>query len=62
VTACPGHFVCDHCKGSFIRSRSDEEMQSEERSVFGKNVPESDRAIVCDDCYQRFMAWYRQQS
>jgi hypothetical protein len=62
VTECTGHFVCEHCKRAFIRSRSDEEMEAEERSVFGKNAPEDDRVIVCDDCYTLLMSRYRRLS
>ena len=45
-------FVCALCGGTFNKGRPDEEAIAEMEEIFGP-VPESERAIICDDCYQK---------
>jgi hypothetical protein len=51
-------FTCAICKGDFTTERSLEEVLAETREVFGSVPAEADRAAVCDDCYDQFMAWF----
>jgi DNA-directed RNA polymerase subunit RPC12/RpoP len=47
-------YTCDECGGTFKRDWSDEEALEESRILFG-DIPEEERAIVCDMCYKRIM-------
>lgn len=48
-----GTFVCAVCKGefSFDPSWSEEDALAEMHEKFG-DVPESDRRVICDDCFK----------
>jgi Fe2+ or Zn2+ uptake regulation protein len=49
-----GHYCCDACNGVFKMGWSEEEAAAEAE----ENFPElrvEDRAIVCDDCFNRMM-------
>lgn len=56
-------FVCNHCRGTF--PVQDDEEWNEEKALaeaeknFGKEIPLEERAILCDDCYEEFMSWYK---
>lgn len=43
-------FVCDACHGEFPQAWTDEEALAESETLFGK-MSESERAVVCDDCF-----------
>lgn len=51
-------FTCSKCGGTFEKGWSDEEALAEKNSVFGGHAVE-DCKLICDDCYQRFMLWFR---
>ena len=54
-------YICEHCGGSFVKTRSDEEAIAEARAIRpGDHIerPE-DRATICDACYREFEAWAR---
>lgn len=48
-------YTCEHCGGTFVSPRPDEEALEEVRGVFGR-VEKVDCVIVCDDCYNKLMA------
>lgn len=48
----PDQFRCDLCKGVFKKDWTDEEAKAEMLDKFG-DVPEKERAVVCDDCFER---------
>jgi hypothetical protein len=60
-------FQCAQCGGTFESPRADEDAQAEAAETFGVrgDAPPEDTpngegmAIVCDDCYQAFMKWWR---
>jgi len=62
-------YTCAHCGGTFDTDRPDEEAQQEALDNFGVrgDAPAHETpggegmAVICDDCYQEFMAWFRQQ-
>lgn len=43
-------YKCELCKGVFKKGWSDKEMLVEMERDF-PNLPEEERAVVCDDCY-----------
>lgn len=45
-------YTCEHCKGTFLKSRSDEEARAE---TVANGFPLDDLVIVCDDCYRLVM-------
>ena len=45
-------FTCAMCGGTFTKARPDAEAIAEMERYFG-NVPESQRAAVCDECFQK---------
>lgn len=55
-------YTCENCGGdcgtfeSEDRAWSDADAEAEARALFG-NLPESERTVLCDDCYRRFKAW-----
>jgi hypothetical protein len=53
-------FRCAICGGVFIKGRTDEEALTEMRGNFG-DLPETERGVICDDCYPEFMVWFRKQ-
>ena len=50
-------YKCDMCKGVFKKGWSDEEQTKEMKDNFG-DLPEKERATVCDDCYKNIMSYY----
>lgn len=50
-------YACSMCNDTFISGWSDEDAQAEYQENFGDlDLDHSDTAVVCDDCYNRFMA------
>lgn len=54
-------YQCDHCGGEFEKGWTDEEAEAECKSEFGIGSKDQSCAILCDDCYNRFIAWFRSQ-
>jgi DNA-directed RNA polymerase subunit RPC12/RpoP len=54
-------YVCDHCGREFPRTAEDDEKaQAESVSLWGRGGDAPDMAIVCSECWQKFMAWFRE--
>lgn len=53
-------FECEHCHRTFTKVWTDEQALDDATKVFGE-IEESERAIVCEDCYERIMAWAREE-
>ena len=54
-------FMCDVCKGKFLRARSDDAAMKESADRFGE-LQDEPLAIVCDVCFKemgRFFGWER---
>lgn len=53
-------YTCEGCGGTFTPAPgwSEEDAAKEAEQLFGAPVPEDDRAILCDDCYKQFLAWF----
>lgn len=51
-------YKCDMCKEIFKEGWSKKEALKEMEDNFGK-VLVKERAIICDDCYIKFMKWYQ---
>ena len=49
-------FTCAKCSVVFNKGWSDEEMWEEYGEAMPEVPPDEPTALVCDDCYQRFMA------
>lgn len=45
-------YTCAMCGGTFKTGWSKEEAAAEAEKHYGK-IPEQEKAIVCDDCYQK---------
>jgi len=50
-------FTCAHCERIFRKAWTDDEAKAEAKELFGYEVPESERADLCDDCYAEFTQW-----
>jgi hypothetical protein len=51
-------FTCSRCKGTFEKGWSEEEAAAElARDFAGHRQEDCDE--LCEDCYQRFMRWFR---
>jgi hypothetical protein len=53
-------YQCDACNGIFEKGWTDEEADQECRKNFGE-IPENEKAVICDDCYKEFMEWSGEQ-
>lgn len=54
----PLTYKCDVCGKVYLKGQTDEEARAE----YEQNFPQTqgdEKAVVCDDCYQRLMAWWR---
>ena len=50
-------FTCELCEESFPKTGwSDEEAVVEMKEEFG-DIPEKDRSVLCDDCYEKVMSF-----
>ena len=47
-------FRCGECGQVFVKGWTDEECLEEMKETFG-NIPEEQRAYVCDECYKKLM-------
>jgi hypothetical protein len=55
-------YECAHCGGLFTKSRDGEpEAQAEAIALWGRPGDHPEMALICDDCYQQFMAWYKRR-
>lgn len=45
-------YICAMCKGEFVKGWTDEEAENEGKRFFGE-IPESEKAVVCDDCFNK---------
>ena len=54
-------FVCQGCHENIEATPEDDaDAEAEWQSVPGwENVPEDERALVCDDCWHKIAAWAR---
>lgn len=52
-------FRCELCKGTYEKAWSDEEAKKEAKDLWSKDPERVDMAIVCDDCYKKFIQWYK---
>jgi DNA-directed RNA polymerase subunit RPC12/RpoP len=52
-------YVCANCGGQFTAPPGDEEKaQAESLAMWGKRGDARGMAVVCEDCWQKIMAWY----
>lgn len=55
-------FTCAHCGGTFPKAWTDEEAQAEADNQWADELGAGmDMAVICDDCYQRFMGWAKNE-
>ena len=45
-------YKCASCGGIFEKGWSDEEAEKEQKEIWG-NIPESEKVVICDDCFNR---------
>lgn len=50
-------FTCEHCKATFPKAWSDDEAEAEARQNWGGDLPLEEKAVVCEDCYRKFIGW-----
>ena len=49
-------FTCDECGGTFTKAWTDTEAEQEYSATFARaQAAGIERAIVCDDCYNRIV-------
>ena len=51
-------YTCEACKETFEKGWTDEEAQAEAEELWSKEALK-DKAIICDDCYNEFLKWYK---
>lgn len=51
-----GTYVCELCGGTFDKTISDEEALEEMVEVFGEASLDQEQAMLCDPCYNLFLA------
>ena len=50
-------FTCARCGGIFNKGWSDAEAKAKYRANMPEVPPDEPTDLLCDPCYQRFMAW-----
>jgi hypothetical protein len=50
-------FTCANCGGVFAKRWSDAEAIAEYRANMPEVPPDEPTELICEDCYERFMAW-----
>ena len=50
-------FTCGRCGGTFEKVRSDEEAIAAARSLWTPETMTHPQVVICDDCFQEFIAW-----
>jgi hypothetical protein len=50
-------YTCASCGGVFANCWSDAEAIAEYHANMGEAPPDEPTDLICDDCYQRFIAW-----
>lgn len=50
-------YTCERCGRTFEKVRSDEEALAEAESLWTPETMTDPQAVICDDCFQEFMAW-----
>lgn len=54
------YFTCDKCGATYESAWTDADARAEQLDAFGPDMPgEEEPAVLCDACYQAFMAWFR---
>lgn len=48
-------FKCVQCNGTFEKAWTDEEAMAEAEENFGE-IPDDQREVVCDDCFEKMTA------
>lgn len=55
----PGdEYTCARCHGRFRTLTSEADATAEAEQVFGVPIPPGEREVLCDPCWQEFMAWF----
>ena len=44
-------YTCGLCRSTFKKALDDDDVEKEAKEMWG-DLPESERAIVCDDCWK----------
>ncbi len=52
-------YACAHCGETYKKGWSEKEATAEAKANWG-DLPDDDKAVVCDDCFKKFMAWHDQ--
>jgi len=52
-------FTCARCGETHEKVRSDEEAMAEAEALWTAETMAHPQAVICDDCFQEFMAWAR---
>ncbi len=58
MTADDQWYVCYMCGGTFEKENSDVESLVEMVDRFGNDALLAELVLTCDDCDQKFMAWW----
>lgn len=53
----PGQYQCAKCKGTFAKTRPDDEALAEAVSKFGEGLIDGKLEVVCDDCFLELLAY-----
>lgn len=53
-------FTCANCGNTYEKGLSDEEASAQLKEEFGEEYEKEDWDILCEDCYQKFINWSKE--
>lgn len=54
-------FTCESCGLTYPKTRSDEECWKELNEIMPEALHD-ETAVICDDCWQEFIVWFKKLS
>ena len=52
-------FTCEICGNTYDTEKTDEQAMMEYHAALQKQqLPDDERAVICDDCFKEFNKWY----
>lgn len=55
------YFICDNCGLKFKKALTDEQAEEQFKKEFPNIKRNKGDALVCDDCYKKFMEWLKNE-
>lgn len=52
-------YMCEACGDEFESDRNDQDAQQEFVDNHGNDCTDDEKAVICEDCYQTYIAWFQ---